>query len=69
MFELVAVLAMDTFPLVLPADVGLKSILKVTLWPTAKLIGRVTPVTVKPGPGGDLRNLNGCARSGVGKRE
>jgi hypothetical protein len=50
MFELVAVLAMDRLPLVLPADVGLKSTLKVTLWPTAKLTGRVTPVTVKPGP-------------------
>lgn len=50
MFELVAVLAMETLPLVLPADVGLKSILTVTLWPAAKLTGRVTPVTVKPGP-------------------
>ena len=50
MFDLVAVFTMDTFPLVLPADVGLKSTLKVTLWPTSKLTGRVTPVMVKPGP-------------------
>ena len=50
MFALVAVLAMERLPLMLPADVGVKSTLKVILWPAAKLTGRVTPATVKPAP-------------------
>ena len=50
MFGLVAVLVIDTFPLALLADVGLKSTVKVMLWPAAKVTGSVTPVSVKPAP-------------------
>ena len=37
-------------PLTLPAAWGLKTTLKVTLCPTAKVKGRVSPVVVKPAP-------------------
>ena len=50
MFGLVAVLAIDTLPLAVLADVGLKSTLKVMLWPADKVTGSATPVRVKPGP-------------------
>jgi hypothetical protein len=50
MFGLVAVLAIDTLPLAVLADVGLKLTLRVMLWPAAKVTGRATPVRVKPGP-------------------
>jgi hypothetical protein len=50
MFGLVAVLAIETSPLAVLAEVGLKLTLKVMLWPAAKVAGSATPVRVKPGP-------------------
>jgi hypothetical protein len=48
MFGLVAVLAIDTSPLAVLADVGLKLTLKVMLWPAAKVTGSATPVRLNP---------------------
>jgi hypothetical protein len=44
-FEVIARL-----PLTVPPDVGLKVTLKLTLWPTLKVVGKVKPLAVKPEP-------------------
>ena len=50
MFAVAAVLMIATLPLALPAEVGVKSMLRVTLWPGARLTGNVIPVRLKAWP-------------------
>ena len=48
--ELEALKLMETLPLALPLVLGAKVILKVTLWPPARVKGRFRPPMLKPDP-------------------
>jgi hypothetical protein len=50
-----ASLVMATPPVTLPAEFGAKAAVKAVLWPTAKVTGRLRPVTVKPVPLAEVR--------------
>lgn len=50
MFAVAALLVMATEPVVLPAALGLKSMVSVRLCPGARLVGNVTPVMLKAWP-------------------
>jgi len=50
MFAGATVLLMATLPLAFPAEVGVKSMVRVRLWPGARLVGNATPVSLKPWP-------------------
>lgn len=49
-FELVAVEAMVTLPLTLPADAGVNVIVKVALCPAVSVAGAVIPLRLNPVP-------------------
>ena len=49
-FAVAAVLVMATAPVALPAALGVKSMVRVRLWPGARLVGNATPVRRKPWP-------------------
>jgi len=44
-FDVIAMLPLTAVP-----EVGAKTILKVTLWPTLRVVGKVKPLAVKPAP-------------------
>jgi len=44
-FDVIAMLPLTAVP-----EVGAKTILKVTLWPTLRIIGKIKPLAVKPAP-------------------
>ena len=46
----VALLVTVTLPLTLPVTAGLKSTLKVRLWPAFKVVGTLKPLVAKPAP-------------------
>ena len=49
-FAVAAVLEMATVPVALPAALGVKSMVRVRLWPGTRLVGNATPVRRKPWP-------------------
>lgn len=48
--ELGALLTTEMLPVTLPAAAGANLALRVVLWPTAKVTGRVSPLTLKTAP-------------------
>jgi hypothetical protein len=46
------VFAIARFPVIVPADAGVKTTVKPWLWPDARVSGKLTPLTLKPAPVG-----------------